>query len=97
MPKIDGYEVCQQLKAEEESRDIPVIFLSALDGTMDKVKAFSVGGVDYISKPFQPEEVLLRVETHLALRKAQKRGHGAGDAHQPCVCANDGRLTDTHQ
>lgn len=71
MPDMDGYEVCQQLKAETRTKDIPVIFLSALDDVWDKVKAFNVGGVDYITKPFQVEEVLVRVENHLALQWAK--------------------------
>ncbi|MCU0594118.1 MAG: response regulator, partial [Desulfobacterota bacterium] len=57
MPGMDGFEVCRRLKADAATRDIPVIFLSALDDTANKVKGFSVGAVDYISKPFQPEEV----------------------------------------
>jgi CheY-like chemotaxis protein len=72
MPEPDGYEVCRQLKRNENTHDIPVIFISALNEVVDKVKAFSVGGVDYITKPFQAEEVLARVETHLALRRMQK-------------------------
>lgn len=72
MPEMDGYRVCEELKADEKLKDIPVIFISALNETTDKVKAFSLGGVDYITKPFQAEEVLARVETHLALRR-QKR------------------------
>jgi len=73
MPEMNGYEVCERLKADESTHDIPIIFISALDETQDKVKAFTVGGVDYITKPFQLEEVLARVETHLALRKLQKQ------------------------
>lgn len=73
MPKISGYEICEQLKADDRTRDIPVLFISALNEVLDKVKAFSVGGVDYITKPFQPEEVVARVETHLTLRNLQKR------------------------
>ena len=73
MPDPDGYEVCARLKADEQTRQIPIIFLSALNEVFDKVKAFSVGGVDYITKPFQVEEILARVETHLALRQLQKR------------------------
>ncbi len=72
MPDMNGYEVCEQLKADAETHDIPVIFISALDEVEDKVKAFTVGGVDYITKPFQFEEVLARVETHLALCRLQK-------------------------
>jgi PleD family two-component response regulator len=79
MPEIDGYEVCERLKADAQPRDIPVIFISALDETQDKVKAFTVGGVDYIPKPFQVEEVLARVETHLALRRiVEKLGGQVG-------------------
>ncbi len=73
MPILNGYEVCKQLKADEKSRDIPVIFISALQESLDKVKAFSTGGIDYITKPFQLEEVLARVQTHLALRKLQQK------------------------
>ena len=72
MPGLDGYEVCRRLKAEEQTKDIPVIFISSLDDVFDKVKAFSAGGVDYITKPFQVEEVTARVETHLALRQKNK-------------------------
>jgi two-component system sensor histidine kinase/response regulator len=68
MPGLSGYEVCEQLKAEPRTEGIPVIFISALDETLDKVKAFQIGGVDYITKPFQAEEVLARVKTHLAVR-----------------------------
>ena len=72
MPNIDGYEVCQHLKANELTCEIPVIFISALDEVMDKLKAFTVGGVDYITKPFQAEEVLARISTHLELSRLQK-------------------------
>jgi two-component system, NtrC family, sensor kinase len=71
MPQMDGYEVCTKLKFDPKTRDIPVIFISALNDVLDKVKAFSVGGVDYVTKPFQVEEVLARVETHLALQRLQ--------------------------
>ncbi|MEP6962192.1 MAG: response regulator, partial [Acidobacteriota bacterium] len=67
MPEMNGYEVCKQLKATEQGSRIPVIFLSALTDAEDKVKAFQAGGVDYISKPFQLEEIHARVETHLKL------------------------------
>jgi len=73
MPDMDGYQVCEHLKANEQTRDIPVIFISALSETFDKVKAFAVGGVDYITKPFQAEEVLARVETHLKLHELQRQ------------------------
>jgi len=71
MPEINGYELCEQLKSNPESRNIPVIFLSALNDTLDKVKAFSVGGVDYITKPFQVEEILVRVKNHLTIQHLQ--------------------------
>ena len=71
MPEMDGYEVCENLKANDALRDIPVIFISALSETLDKIKAFSVGGVDYVTKPFQFEEVEARVETHLKLHRLQ--------------------------
>ena len=72
MPEMNGYETCQKLQADERTSSIPIIFLSALDDVFDKVKAFKVGGVDYITKPFQIEEVLARVNTHLQLRNLQK-------------------------
>jgi two-component system, sensor histidine kinase and response regulator len=71
MPGMSGYEVCQRLKENPVTSDIPVIFISALNEVFDKVKAFSVGGVDYISKPFQVEEVLVRVENQLSRRRLQ--------------------------
>lgn len=73
MPQMNGYEVCQHLKSDAKTRDIPVIFISAKDEVFDKVNAFTVGGVDYISKPFQFEEVLARIESHLTLRKLQNQ------------------------
>jgi DNA-binding response OmpR family regulator len=71
MPGMNGYAVCDAMKSDELLADIPVIFVSALDDTFDKVKAFEHGGVDYVTKPFQVEEVLARVETHLVLRRLQ--------------------------
>lgn len=71
MPEMNGYEVCQKLKSKPDTKVIPVIFISALNEVFDKVKAFTVGGVDYISKPFQVEEVLVRVENQLQLRRLQ--------------------------
>ncbi len=69
LPDIDGYEVCRRLKADARTHDIPVIFISALDQVFDKVTAFNMGGVDYITKPFQRAEVLARIQTHLTLQK----------------------------
>jgi two-component system sensor histidine kinase/response regulator len=73
MPEMDGYEVCQHLKADARTRDIPILFISALSEIEDKLKAFTAGGVDYITKPFQPEEVLARVRTHLTLQDLNRR------------------------
>jgi len=73
MPGLDGYEVCEHLKANEQTRDIPVIFISALSGVFDKVNAFNAGAVDYIPKPFEEAEILARIKTHLALQNMQKQ------------------------
>ena len=73
LPDIDGIEVCQHLKEDQKTRNIPVIFISGLGDVVDKVKGFAVGGVDYITKPFQAEEMLARVETHLTLKRLQKK------------------------
>jgi signal transduction histidine kinase len=79
MPRLNGYQLCEQLKADERTCHIPVIFLSAMDQPLDKIKAFEVGGVDYITKPFQVEEVLARVQTHLTLARLQKELSGQNE------------------
>ena len=71
MPEMDGYEVCRRLKADERLRGVPVIFLSALGETEDKVDAFAVGAADYVTKPFQIDEVKARVDAHLGLHACQ--------------------------
>ena len=73
MPVMNGYEICQILKADDFSKNIPVIFISGMSKSNDIVKAFSVGGVDYITKPFKKDEVYARVKTHITLRKSQQR------------------------
>lgn len=73
MPEMNGYEVCEQLKADGQTSDIPIIFISALDEVLDKVKAFHIGGVDFITKPFQVEEVLARVEHQLTIRRLSQQ------------------------
>lgn len=73
MPDMDGFEVCEKLKAKESTQDIPIIFLSALSETDSKVKGFKVGGVDYITKPFQREEVLARIDLHVRLKQLQNK------------------------
>ena len=76
MPEMDGYEVCRRIKADPELADVPVIFISALQDMEDKVHAFQAGGVDYIVKPFQLEEVMVRVRTHLELAQARRALRG---------------------
>ncbi|WP_052314997.1 response regulator [Thiocystis violascens] len=73
MPGLDGFEVCQRLKEEAITAEIPILFISALQDAGDKVRAFAAGGLDYITKPFQTEEVLARVATHLRLSALQRR------------------------
>jgi putative two-component system response regulator len=109
MPEMDGFEVCERLKADAKLAQIPVLFLSALNETRDKLNAFRAGGVDYITKPFQVEEVRARVETHLELHRArraerellEKTLHGAvkalsGLAHltSPSLSERSGALQD---
>ena len=72
MPKMDGFAVCAELKRRPETREIPVIFISALDDPQDKVRAFEAGGVDYITKPFVESEVLARVHTHVELARSRR-------------------------
>lgn len=71
MPEMNGYQVCQKLKLDERTRDIPIIFISILDDILDKVKAFSLGGVDYITKPLNFEELIVRVENQLTIKRLQ--------------------------
>lgn len=73
MPEINGYEVCQQLKSDPNTQEIPIIFLSALDEPIDKIKAFTVGGADYITKPFQIEEAIARIEHQLTLKHLKEK------------------------
>ncbi len=72
MPGIDGFETCRRLKANEDTKEIPVIFMTALSNTNDKVKGFELGAVDYVTKPFQPKEVLARIKTQLTIQKLQR-------------------------
>jgi two-component system sensor histidine kinase ChiS len=86
MPGIDGFEVCRRLKADRETHEIPIIFLSALDETSDKVKGFDLGAVDYVSKPFQAEEVIARVNTHLTINSLKK---SLAEKNEALKAAND--------
>jgi DNA-binding response OmpR family regulator len=72
MPGIDGFETCRRLKENKETKEIPIIFMTALANTADKLKGFELGAVDYITKPLQYEEMLARVTTHLTIRELQK-------------------------
>jgi len=82
MPEMDGYEVCEALKADENTSEIPVIFLSALDEPLEKVKAFKVGGVDYITKPFQAEELIARIQTQLTIQQQKHQLRKQIEEHQ---------------
>lgn len=75
MPDMSGYEVCKELRSDRRTAQIPVIFLSALDDVLDKVKAFQVGGTDYVTKPFQSEEVLARIQHQLTIQELQAQLH----------------------
>ena len=73
MPVMDGFEVCRRLKAQPETRDVPIIFVSALSETNDKVNGFELGAVDFVTKPYQREELLMRVQTHLEITRLRNR------------------------
>ena len=92
MPEMDGYEVCERLKADEKLQDIPVLFISGLSETTDKVKAFRVGGADYITKPFQFEELEARVATHLDLRRQRRQLRESAEARSTS-CSAETRST----
>jgi PleD family two-component response regulator len=85
MPEMDGYEFCQRLKSADKTKSIPVIFISALVELNDKVRAFSLGGVDYITKPFQDKEVLERVKTHITIHRLQKHLEDRNDKLQKAL------------
>ena len=86
MPGIDGFETCRRLKAVPETQAIPVIFITALSDVFDKVKGFQVGAVDYITKPFEIEEALVRVSTHLAIQKLQNQLQTQTEQLQTEIC-----------
>src|SRR5580658_5122696 len=97
MPEMNGFEVCQRLKSNTALSGIPVIFLSALNETQDKVKALQSGGVDYISKPFQFEEVHARVETHLKLHELQRGLKLQNERLEQAVAARTRELTEANR
>ncbi len=86
MPGIDGFETCSRLKSNQTTKDIPVIFMTALSDAEDKVKGFSVGGVDYVTKPIQQAEVLARVTTHLSIRNLQQKLQQQNECLQREIC-----------
>jgi DNA-binding NtrC family response regulator len=97
MPDMDGYEVCRRLKADEKTSRIPVIFISAFGDTRQKVTGFEAGGIDYITKPFQAEEVLARVRTHLRLRQAEEALRNARNTLELRVQERTAELQDSNQ
>jgi signal transduction histidine kinase len=97
MPEMDGYEVCERFKAEARLSDVPIIFLSALTHTNDKIKGFDAGAVDFITKPFQFEEVHARVMTHLKIRSLQQRLEYQNEHLQELVDAKVKELSDAHR
>jgi two-component system, sensor histidine kinase and response regulator len=97
MPDMDGFEVCKRLKADETLKDIPVLFISALAETSEKVKAFSLGAVDYVTKPFQFEEIEARVRTHLRIRLLQRQLHAQNESLEKIVVERTRQLADTNK
>lgn len=97
MPEMNGYQVCERLKGAQDLQNIPVIFLSALNDIQDKVKAFRSGAVDYISKPFQIEEVHARVETHLKLHDLQRALQRQNERLEEAVAARTRELAEANQ
>src|SRR3984893_3692984 len=96
MPEMNGYEVCERLKRDEELAGIPVILLSALNESEDRVRAFRSGGVDYISKPFQIDEVQARVETHMQLHRLHLELQAQKDHLEDTVASRTRELTEAH-
>lgn len=96
MPGIDGYETCRLLKENEETKNIPIIFLSALTKTFDKVKAFKLGGVDYLSKPVETDELLARIHTHLSISRLQNELKNANEALEEKVKHRTAELQETN-
>jgi DNA-binding response OmpR family regulator len=97
MPEMDGFEVCRRLKVNAALQDIPVLFITALAEAGDKVQAFAVGGADYITKPFHPDEVYARVQTHLKNRSLQLRLHRHNTELEQLVVERTRELAGAHQ
>ncbi len=97
MPEMDGYEICRQLKADLRTCDIPVIFISALSESVDKVSAFGAGGVDYIVKPFHKDEALARIRTHLRIRELQQQLQQSNQLLERRVAEKSAELADQYE
>jgi putative nucleotidyltransferase with HDIG domain len=94
MPGMDGFEVCRRMKLEQQLHDVPVIFVSALSETPEKLKGFDIGGVDYVTKPFQREELLARVRTHLELHYLQHNLEEMVEERTQSLSESEQRLKD---
>ncbi len=96
MPEMSGYEVCRRLKSDPQLAEIPVIFLSAMNGTADRLRGFRSGGIDYIGKPFEMEEVKARVDTHVRLRRFQQQMHADNGRLEELVQTQVRKTTAAH-
>jgi DNA-binding response OmpR family regulator len=97
MPEMDGFTVCEQLKSNDKYKEIPVIFISSLSETLDKVKAFQVGGVDYVEKPFRLEEFFARIETHLKMRNLRRELSSHNQRLEELVRERTDQLAEAHR
>jgi DNA-binding response OmpR family regulator len=97
MPGLDGYETCRRLKAQEATRDIPVVFLSGLTETFDKIKGFGLGAVDYLIKPIASEELLARVRTHVTISRLERALRAANRTLEERVAGRTAELRDANQ
>ncbi|MBF0380776.1 MAG: response regulator [Magnetococcales bacterium] len=97
IPEIDGFEVCQQLKSEQTTSDIPIVFISGRNDIEDKMEAFAVGGVDYITKPFQLQEILVRVETHLTIHSLKNQLQQANESLEEKIRTRTKELKDSEE
>ena len=96
MPGMDGFETCRRLKMDDTTREIPVIFMTALSDTVDKIRGFGAGAVDYVTKPFQHEEVLARINTHLKLRRLQRELKSANEYLEQRVAERTAELSEAN-
>lgn len=97
MPELDGFETCERLKADEKTRDIPIIFLTAKTETDDIVRGFELGAVDYVTKPFNPTELLARVRTHLTMQRLRRELKVYNEQLEQMVAARTAELQVAHR